>query len=56
MIDEKSQWLIDWCDRMVAKYGQPLDDMDWCRKLAYYMGEQGNDSPSIEAIEQAKVW
>lgn len=49
-------WLMDWADRMVKKYGQPKDDFDWCRKLAYYMGEEGKDHPSNSAIRVAKEW
>ena len=56
MIDPNSQWLIDWCDRMIAKYGHPKSGVDWCRKLAYFMGEAGNDSPSNEAIIVAMEW
>lgn len=51
-----TKWLIDWCDRMIAKFGHPKDDFDWCRKLAYHMGEEGNDHPSEEAIKVAKRW
>ena len=49
-------WLMSWCDRMIAKYGHPKDCEDWCRKLAYYMGEAGNDHPSDQAIQIAHDW
>ena len=49
-------WLMSWNNRMVAKYGQPNTNEDWCRKLAYYMGEEGNDVPSNAAIEIARKW
>jgi hypothetical protein len=51
-----TQILMDWCDRMVAKYGQPKEGCDWCRKLAYAVGEAGNDSPSDYAILIAMEW
>lgn len=49
-------WLIAWDVRMVAKFGHPTEGVDWCRKLAYYMGEAGNNSPSDKAIQEAKRW
>jgi len=49
-------WLINWNDKMIAKYGHPETGYDWCRKLAYYMGEEGNDIPSPDAIAIAKKW
>lgn len=49
-------WLMSWYDRMVAKYGHPRDGVDWCRKLAYYMGEEGNANPSDDAIIVAQSW
>ena len=55
-IHPNSKWLIDWSDRMNIKYGLPDSDNDWCRKLAYYCGEAGNDHPSYTAIEVAKSW
>ena len=51
-----TEWLMGWHDRMFDKYGHPKEGTDWCRKLAYYMGEEGNDSPSNAAITIAKVW
>jgi len=48
-------WLMAWNDRMVAKYGNPPGE-DWCRKLAYFMGEAGNDHPSNEALRVARIW
>jgi hypothetical protein len=51
-----SEWLIKWCDRMITKYGHPTYDFDWCRKLAYHMGEAGNDNPSYEAMKVAEEW
>ena len=55
-IDKKTTWLMQWADRMSTKYGQPQSGYDWCRKLAYAMGEQGQDSPSEDAIARAKIW
>jgi hypothetical protein len=55
-IDYNSVWLMSWYDRMVEKYGHPRDGDDWCRKLAYYVGEAGNESPSEEAIHVAYGW
>ena len=49
-------WLMEWCDRMLKKYGHPETGVDWCRKLAYFMDESGNDSPSDDAIKTAKTW
>ena len=54
-MDPKSIWLMGWHDRMVEKHGHP-DKQDWCRKLAYYMGEEGNDAPSEAAIVVAQLW
>ncbi len=45
-----------WGDRMYAKYGHPVLGVDWIRKLAYFMGEAGNPSPSEEAIKVARIW
>ena len=52
----RTEWLMAWCDRMIEKNGHPKNGIDWCRKLAYFMGETGNDNPSVEAIELAKRW
>jgi len=41
---------------MTAKHGNPDSDNDWCRKLAYHVGEAGNDHPSNNAIAVAKQW
>ena len=41
---------------MVEKYGQPKEGYDWCRKLAYHMGEAGNYTPSHKALETALAW
>ena len=49
-------WLMNWADRMVKKYGQPKEGYDWCRKLAYFMGEAGNYAPSQKALEVARFW
>ena len=49
-------WLMAWADRMTAKHGNPDSDNDWCRKLAYHVGEAGNDHPSNNAIAVAKQW
>jgi len=53
---ENTQWLMDWADRMNEKFGPPEDDFDWCRKLAYFVDEAGNDHPSNYAISVAKIW
>jgi hypothetical protein len=44
---------MSWCDRMAAKYG---NDKDWCRELAIFMGEAGNNHPSDEALQVAHSW
>jgi len=49
---KNSKWLLDWAYRMHSK----TDGFDFCRKLAYFMGEAGNDHPSDAAIEEAKLW
>lgn len=49
-------WLMNWDDRMVKKYGQPLSQKDWCTKLAYSVGEEGNDYPSNHALSIAEEW
>ena len=49
-------WIMSWGDRMIKKHGHPKTGVDWCRKLAYFMDEAGNDSPSDNAITIAKVW
>jgi len=56
MMHENTTWLMDWADRMNEKCGPPEDDFDWCRKLAYFVGEEGNDHPSYQAISVAKSW
>lgn len=53
---ENTIWLIRWHDRMVEKYGKPDSNEDWCRKLAYTVGEEGNDHPSYHAVAVAKEW
>ena len=53
---ENTKWLMDWADRMNEKFGHPEDDFDWCRKLAYFVSEEGNDNPSNYAISVAKIW
>ena len=53
---ENTKWVMDWADRMVKRFGQPYDDFDWCRRLAYAMGEEGFDIPSNMAINIAKDW
>ena len=47
-----------WASRMTEIYGNPCNplDYDWCRKLAYYTGEAGNDYPSDDAIKIAADW
>lgn len=49
-------WLMEWGDRMYKMYGHPDSGMDWCRKLAYFVGEEGNDYPSVGAIAVAERW
>lgn len=56
MIHLNAAWLMAWNDRMVAKYGQPKEGIDWCRKLAYAVGEEGNDNPSNHALSIAEEW
>ena len=51
-----TKWIMDWADRMYAKFGLPKTGMDWCRKLAYSVGEGGEDHPSNYAISVAKKW
>ena len=53
---ENTKWVMDWADRMVERFGQPHDDFDWCRRLAYHMGEEGDDHPSVSAINVAHIW
>jgi len=48
--------LMAWADRMYAKHGNPKTGYDWCRKLAYAVGEAGNDYPSDEALRVAEKW
>jgi hypothetical protein len=55
-MDKNTEWLIGWCDRMVAKYGHPMEGIDWCRKLAYFMEEEGNWRPSNQAVMTAISW
>ena len=55
-MDDNTRWIMSWADRMYEKYGHPKTGYDWCRKLAYAVGEEGNDSPSFRAIELAKKW
>ena len=54
--DQRVSWIITWNTRMFAKYGKPNGNNDWIRKLAYHMGEEGADVPSLKAIEVAKEW
>ena len=51
-----TKWLIGWADRMNKKFGPPKTGYDWCRKLAYSVGEEGEDHPSDYAISVAKKW
>jgi hypothetical protein len=53
---EDTKWLINWADRMHGKFGPPESGYDWCRKLAYAIGEAGNDHPSPEAVALAVKW
>ena len=47
---------MNWADRMQEIYGDCPDDFDWIRKLAYHMGEEGNDYPSDNALNIARQW
>lgn len=53
---KNTKWLIAWADRMNDKFGPPETGMEWCRNLAYAMGEAGNENPSPEAISMATKW
>ena len=53
---ENTRFVMKWADRMYKKFGNPEDGYDWCRKLAYSVGEAGNDHPSPEAIKLAVKW
>jgi len=53
---ERIIWVLHWADRMYEKYGESPSHFDWIRRLAYLMGEEGNQIPSKEAIEVAKRW
>lgn len=55
-MNPNSLWLMEWHDRMVAKYGHPIGGIDWCLKLANFMGEAGNNNPSDAAIREAEKW
>lgn len=55
-MNRNTLWLISWADRMFKKWGHPETGYDWCRKLAYHVGEAGNDSPSDDAIKVAQKW
>lgn len=55
-LHQNSVWLMNWADRMIAKYGQPKTGLEWCRKLAYSVGEAGQDHPSDDAIRTAIEW
>lgn len=56
MISQNLMALMAWGDRMLKKYGHPRVGIDWCRKLAYHVGEAGNDSPSDHALTIARDW
>jgi len=55
-IHPNTRWLMDWNTRMFQKWGNPPSGYDWCRELAYHVGEQGNDYPSNDAIHVAEEW
>ena len=55
-MEVNTKWLMNWNDRMLKKYGHPKTGYDWCRKLAYSIGEEGEYAPSNYAIEVAKKW
>jgi hypothetical protein len=44
-----------WGDRMLELHGHPKSG-DWCRALAYAVGEAGNDYPSDNALLKAQEW
>ena len=58
MTHKNTIWIMAWASRMTEIYGNPCNplDYDWCRKLAYYTGEAGNDYPSDDAIKIAADW
>lgn len=51
-----TKYLMRWNNRMLKKFGQPETGIDWCRKLAYSVGEAGKDNPSDSAINIAETW
>ena len=53
---ENTKWLMRWADRMYKKFGPPKTGLDWCRKLAYSVGEEGLDHPSDYAVSVARKW
>lgn len=55
-MNPNTKWLMNWNDRMIVKFGQPKAGIDWCRKLAYSVGEAGNDNPSNYATNVAETW
>jgi len=55
-MNRNTEWLMGWHDRMFEKYGHPKGGIDWCRKLANFMDELGNDDPSDAAIKEAMKW
>ena len=48
--------VMKWADAMSAKHGPADHGNDWCRALAYYCDEAGNDHPSDYAMHVAKEW
>ena len=53
-MDPNTSWVLEWMDRMMKK-------TDMCgavfpEVLAYVMKEEGNDSPSNEAVNLARKW
>jgi hypothetical protein len=52
-MEENTKKIMLWASRMQMVYGNAPGGYDWCRAIAYYVDEAGNDSPSNEAIKTA---
>jgi len=50
-----TNWLARWEKRMREQYGHPASGC-WCRELAVFAEELGNDHPSDEALAVAREW
>jgi len=53
-INAQVSWLKDWGDRVSAKTG--LCHAALCESVAEYCGESGNEGPSLDLIETARLW